>query len=520
MRRLFIWSLAAILLLSACSSTGTKDAGQIGSSAAGSTASPQTSAVEPPLEITVMLPDYDVEKTPKPDSPVIQEIEKYTNTKLKIEWVPSSSYNDKFNITLASGRLPTLIVVLDRSSSFINAVRAGAFWELGPYLKDYPNLSKANSIVLNNISVDGKIYGIYRSRALGRNGVSIRKDWLENLGLGIPKTIDEFYNVLKAFTTQDPDRNGKNDTYGMVVTKYNGTWDIMSAWFGVPNKWREEADGQLMPAHLTPEYMDALRFFKKLYDEKLINADFAVMDPAKWNDPVLAGKAGVIVDVTDRAQRLEESMHKSLQAAGKDDPNKQFFDVFGGVEGPKGLRILATSGYNGQIVVSKSSVPTEKELRRVLRFLDQMNDESMQIMAANGIEGRHYKKVDGGIEPTTDPALVSELESLNQLLMFIPEDRSLKVKQTPIRQKVVEVQKANEPHVVANPAEPLISNTYAQKGAQLDTIVNDARTKYIVGQLDEAGFQKEIDRWRQNGGDEYIREINELYRQAKANSGR
>jgi len=67
---------------------------------------------------------------------------------------------------------------------------------------------KANSIALGNPSKHGKVYGLYRSRPLGRNGMMIRQDWLENVGLQPPKTIDDFYNILKALATQDPDKNG------------------------------------------------------------------------------------------------------------------------------------------------------------------------------------------------------------------------------------------------------------------------------------------------------------------------
>lgn len=48
--------------------------------------------------------------------------------------------------------------------------------------------------------------------------------------------------------------------------------------------------------------------------------------------------------------------------------------------------------------------------------------------------------------------------------MFVPEDRTLRVQQTPVREKVAQVQKANEEIVIANPGEPLISDVYAQKG--------------------------------------------------------
>ncbi|MMZ69544.1 Lipoprotein LipO precursor [compost metagenome] len=52
---------------------------------------------------------------------------------------------------------------------------------------------------------------------------------------------------------------------------------------------------------------------------------------------------------------------------------------------------------------------------------------------------------------------------------------------------------------------------YSQKGSQLDNIINDARIKFIVGQLDEAGLKAAFEVWRNTGGDELVNEMNELY---------
>ncbi|MBB3111618.1 putative aldouronate transport system substrate-binding protein [Paenibacillus phyllosphaerae] len=469
-----------------------------------------------PLDISIMLPIFKT-NYPKDDSPVAAEIEKRTNANIHFEWVPNASYTDKFNITLASGKLPAIMYVPDvKSPSFVNAAKSGAFWELGPYLKDYTNLGGANPVILTNSSVDGKNYGLYRGRALGRNGVIFRQDWLANVGLSTPTTIDEFYNMLKAFKEKDPDKNGKDDTYGMVLVKWTGQWasgfDIMKLWFGSPNKWGVR-DGKLVPEHLTSEYMEALKFMRKLYEEKLINSDFAVMDSAKWTDPIVNGNAGVIVDVVDNAARIDDKIHAALVKAGTDQPDIHFMDVIGAVNGTDGqLHTLPTSGFAGMLAVPKSTVKSEDELKRVLAFIDQMNEPEMQTLAGFGIEGKHYTKSGEAIEPSKDTVLLeSEVEGLNQMLTFMPEDRSLKVKQTPLRIKQTELMKENEKTIVSNPAEPFISTVYSQKGAQLDNMINDARIKYIVGKIDEAGFQEAIEAWKKSGGDELIAEMNELY---------
>ncbi|WP_199620743.1 extracellular solute-binding protein [Paenibacillus alkalitolerans] len=508
--------MAILLLLAACSG----GAGGSGQEAAppkeetadtgGTEGDKEEQPANPePLKLSIMVQAFGTE-LPENDSIILKQVEEYTNTDIEMQFVPNSSYGDKVNITLASGQLPSIMVVDRGSASFINAARAGAFWELGPYLKDYPNLSQANPIILHNSSVDGKTYGIYRGRTLGRMGMIINKVWMDNLGLQPPKTIDEFYNLLKAFKEDDPDRDGKDDTYGIVITKYAGPWDIMQVWFGAPNKWGEGPDGKLVPTHLTPEYREALKFFRKLYAEGLVNEDFAVMDPAVWMDPMVNEQAGVVVDVADMGRRIDGKMQDK---AKRDEP---YMSVFQAPVGPKGHRDMPTSGYSGVLAVSKSAVKTEEELKRVLEFLDKLNDEEMQMLLGYGVEGRHYNMVDGYIKPieSEDPALKKERESLNQMLMFIgPTTPTLEP--TPINKMVADVQKANEEIVVGNPAEPLVSEVYAQKGQQLDNIIADARIQYIVGQIDDQGLQAAIDLWRKTGGDEYVEEINKLYEATK-----
>lgn len=462
------------------------------------------------MHLRIFAPTFTTEP-PTEDSPALQALEDYTNKDITIDWAPNSNLDDKFNITLSSGDLPHVMVIPNKSPSFISAVEDGAFWELGPYLDDYPNLSQANEIILNNSSINGDIYGVYRSRDLGRNGVIIRKDWLEKLGLEEPKTIDDFYEMLKAFTEQDPNGSGQDDTYGLVVSKYEGPWDVMQTWFGVPNKWGEDENGELYPFFMDDNYLEALQFFKKLYDEGLVNEDFAVMDPAQWSDPIIAGEAGVQVNVLDEGHRIQD---KIVEA---EPDNEEPITVIKAVEGPNGLFNLPTSGYNGMLAVSKTSVKDEEELKEVLDFLDKLNDEEAQILAENGIEGRHYELENGELVSFTDdnPGLLSEIDGLNQILMYIPEAKSLTPTGDPLRELEGELMIENEDIVVPNPAEAYISDVYAKRGQQLDTIIFDARVQYIVGQIDEAGLEEAVELWKNSGGTEYMEEINQIHQEVQ-----
>ncbi|MEC0256788.1 extracellular solute-binding protein [Paenibacillus lautus] len=516
-----ILGTVCIVLLASCSS-GKNNGGADSSN--NSTAAPPASASagsQEAFKLNIMLPIFKT-NYPKDDSPVAAELEKLTGTDIHFEWVPNASYADKFNITLASGNLPKIIYVPDsKGPSFVSAVKSGAFWDLTDKLKNYPNLGQASEVILNNSSINGRTYGVYRGRELGRNGVYYRQDWLENVGLEQPKTIDDFYNMLKAFKEKDPDGNGKDDTYGLVMVKWTAGWgagfDQIKLWFGAPNVWGVR-DGQLVPEFEYDEYLEALKFMKKLYDEKLVNQDFAVMDSAKWTDPLVNGQAGVIIDVVDGAARVDDKIKAANVAAGTDS-REHYMDVFGAVTGTDGqIRTLPTSGFAGLLAIPKSSVKTEEEVDRILKFLDQLNEPDLQTLTSFGLEGVHYTKIDDTtLERSTDSVLLeSEVEGLNQMVPYIPEGKGLQVAQTPLRLKQTEVQMKNRETIVTNPAEPFISEVYSQKGQQLGNIINDARIKFIVGQIDEQGWRDAIELWKKSGGDDYVKEINELYAASKS----
>ena len=108
-----------------------------------------------------------------------------TNAELKIEWVPDGIYTDKMNTALTTNSLKKATFVKYTDYILVkNAIRSGAFWEIGPYLDEYPNLRNLDKKILQQAAVDGKIYGLYTERPSSRQGIILRKDWLERLGQG------------------------------------------------------------------------------------------------------------------------------------------------------------------------------------------------------------------------------------------------------------------------------------------------------------------------------------------------
>jgi putative aldouronate transport system substrate-binding protein len=464
-----------------------------------------------PFKITMLNAFYTPEP-PRPDDEALKLIEQYTNTKLNITWAPSAGYNEKTNVTLASGELPQILMVLDNKiPSIVDSVRAGQFWEVGPYLKDYPNLKNINSTVQYNTSYDGKTYGLYRSRWLARNGAIFRRDWLDNLGLKDPKTTDELYNVLKAFTFNDPDKNGKDDTFGLAEglaeDGSSGTFSGFSAWMGGPNEWEDKA-GKLSPAFMSDEYVATMNFFKRLYTEKIMNNDFAIAKKSNVWDYFNKSKAGMYFAAMDDGKSKNNDLFKLT-------PNAKI-DVISKFSGPKGERVWPTGGYAGMLFFPKKSIKTENDLKQILAFLDKLDDKEMQDLLTWGIKDKHYKIENGVVKQTQEQiaAYISQVNNYKQLLLQF-KDTTTEADEIPLIKKYKKMFDENIPVIVANPAEPFISKTYSERGNQLNKVINDARTKYIMGSLDDAGWKSAKDQWLKSGGDKIIEEYNAEYAKVK-----
>lgn len=116
-----------------------------------------------------MLP---LNTTETPPDTIKAEVEKLTNTKLTYQFFPADTYEEKLNSSFATGSLPQ-VTYLKNQTTFLQmkeAIKDGQFWEIGPYLTEFPNLNKLKPEILNNTKVDGKLYTVYIGRPLARQG--------------------------------------------------------------------------------------------------------------------------------------------------------------------------------------------------------------------------------------------------------------------------------------------------------------------------------------------------------------
>jgi putative aldouronate transport system substrate-binding protein len=437
-----------------------------------------------------------VGEVPAKDNEVERRIEEYTGTDLQIQWVPGSAYDEKVNIMIASGELPMLMKV-NYNPTIIAAIQSDVFWEIGPYLKDYPNLSAQEALFYDNISVNGRVYGVPLFRDLGRAAIHYRKDWFDAMGLTVPKSLESWYEAIRRIALEDPDRNGKNDTYGLIVDKnYNqGTFSMLtrlSVAMGGANKW-DISNGSFVPEFMTSEFFETMKLFRRLYSEGLINPDFAVVDATEADKLFEAGKAGLRIS-GGNAQTILDKLVKLHPTAVVDAAP---------LEGRFGRRVPGESGNAGFLAIPTSKVKDEAELRQILTIIDKLMDEPIATLLAKGIEGKHYIDMGDYTEPDNREDASKVVKPYRDALPQRGEAYNVKKpsKQTELFLKNHKIVKENEAFAILNPALNLHSRTFLERGSELEMIITDAQTKFIMGKLDEEGWGAEVEKWRKNGGD-------------------
>lgn len=456
---------------------------------------------ETPADISVMMAFWS--KEPPRKGEAIEAIEAYTNANLNITWVPASGYDEKLNATIASGTHPKVLVVNDlKSSVIVSSVQAGMFWELGPYLDSYTNLSNINKTALTNTSIDGKVFGLPRERVLARNGLIIRQDWLDQLDLKPPTNLDELYEVMKAFANDDPDNNGQNDTLGLTEDSTLWIFDYVLGMLGGYNQWKVESDGSFTPAFTEPTYLEAMDFVKKLVDEGLMNQDFAIYPnrDADFN----SSKTGLIFSV------LDSSISASYSELRKLNPDAEL-SVISRTPGSDNYGIIGGSGSNGAFMIPKTSVKTEEELHQVLTFMDRLMDPEMRELFTWGLEGTHFEKNGDTYEFTNKDGYLEEVDPLTQFVFMGYNFLYTQQAQSELGDTVAQMWNDNEEIAIMNPAQPYISTTEVERGGELKKMITDARVKYILGDIDLSGWQQAIEQWRSSGGDQVAKEYAEAH---------
>lgn len=458
---------------------------------------------------------------------ILQQVEDYTGVDVDLQWVANDALAEKNALYLTSPSTMPQIISWGGTvtGDVVSAAKNGAFVDLNDYIWDsekYPNLSGMSKDVAANLTVDGKLIAIPRTRVVGRYGLCYRQDWAEKLGveLGPNATPDDVYDMLYAFTYNDPDGNGVDDTIGMEMTLYTGPFDIIQTWFGCGNGWAE-VNGQLIPVWMQDEYFEAADYIKKLYDDGLMPKDWVTIPTDSWSEGCKKGENGVYIDVLDSGKRIwnyfvaEDTYTPSV--VNPDESASMI--LYGAVNG----HTLATAGYNGFFTLSATTLDTPEKIEAALTLLDKLSDTEMLILTQYGLEGKNYEMKDGFLVDLDleDDKLANNYKGLNQLLTFLPSTEEADARVPLDRNERDQAQNAAYaaalPYAEINPALSYLVNseTYSVDGKALDDEATALRSQYVCGTISKEEFTAGLDAIRAKGYDQIIAEVNEQYQANK-----
>lgn len=377
------------------------------------TAAPESSNAakspsDPPAKLTVEVFDRGVQGQPDLNNNfwtkyVNEHFGKPNNAIVEYVPVPRSQEVDKLNVLMAAGQAPDISFTYD-GTLVTRFAKSDGLYTLDELLESHGQQLKAylGENVLAYGKYNDKQVSIPGKRTLlAWNGMFIRKDWLDKLGMPLPTNRDELYNTLVAFRDKNPGNvngvipwataaAGMNYTFGNLVQSF---WGQMS-----------EEEFVTTPNWLKPGNKDAYKWLNKLYNEKLISPDFALDKTTKQADAdVTNGKVGFYAANWDypMTQKIREPLKQNSP-----DAHYVPVDTFKNAEGKYLKEVYNENGIFS--FIPKSS----KNAELAVKYLNWMADPEVMFFLQFGEEGVHHTLKDGipqGISQTGEKMQMSNL---------------------------------------------------------------------------------------------------------------
>ncbi len=441
-------------------------------------------------------------------------------TGLTVNWVPvnRNEAQQKLNMLIATGEAPDLIVEYDQTY-IANLVNQGVAQPLDDYIEQYSTSYKEyleqNEDLKPFVTYNGKMYAFTNRRSedsIANHGIWIRQDWLDNLGLSMPTTDEELLQVARAFTYDDPDKNGVDDTLGLALMQWQ---EITQAMYFASSLWYDEG-GTLVYGPLTDRFADALALMKTLYDEKLIDQEFitdkqSTVQKQLW----VNGKAGILTN------SWTEDLNRELM---QNDANAK----------PVQMEALTTKyGKNGlwQETAAQRYVVFNSKMENPeagVRFLDWMIDEGWFTLMF-GEEGVHHRMVDGvpqaidaeknktELSYNVDYAVLNQWELKPEWIPVMASQDALSQELALQRQTSLETA-LKTPFRRDLPYNPPVAE-FVRITSEFSPKRDSIRMNVITGgpeKTPEWGLAELREEWKRLGGEEVEKQVNEWYQANKA----
>ena len=373
---------------------------------------------------------------PPADWNVLQIIKDKLNIELELTMLPSAESDQvaKVNAAAAANSLGDLVFIQD--TNYTKLVDQGLLASVDDM---YEMMPRRTELLYDDASKKyttyrGHSYALAQPGSIQKNeGVLIRKDWLDKLGLAIPVTTDDYLNVMKAFTEQDPDGNGKNDTYGFgAYLELSATneglgrrLDPLTGAFGTVGTWSLENDSLGLNVE-RPEYYEALSWVKEIIDAGAIDPNWLTYKKDDFRAAWKQGRFGIM-----REQNAAFAAENNYKPFDQNFPEGEWI-VIDPPKGPNGKLSVGTNmvGYRMYAVSAKAAAAGKKA--KIAELLEWMSSDEGYYLLGFGVEGVNYVLKDGvpvvdGLPDASKGYTQPEIQPITQLrnMVFYNGDAEL-----------------------------------------------------------------------------------------------
>ncbi|CAM4005878.1 extracellular solute-binding protein [Saccharibacillus endophyticus] len=480
------------------------------------------------------LPDGDTLE----DNEYLNYVEKRLNVEIGYDFSIEDleAYNQKVTLAIVSNKIPDVMVVDEQQ--FQRLAKANMLADLtdvyeqyaSPLIKEYYG-SYTDDRVLETGRIDGKLYALPNTNIDGSYQLLwVRKDWLDNLDLQPPKTMDEVKSVVEAFMRDDPDGNGKDDTMGLLgdtaVVGDGGffTFDpVFNAYHSYPGSWFKDDAGNIVYGSTTPETKQALGALRDLYAEGLIDKEFLTR---KWEDNaglVSSGRAGILFAPWFAGWAMSDAV--------KTDPNADWLPLAVPLDEAGKRNIVPSVPAGSFLVVNKQTEHPEAVLKILnteyegIRLLDPAAQE---LYKGQGVGWLNYPL---NLQLDYQDSLARDIPIYDRALedgnteglpeRILPRVESvLKNAENPKRDIAAYADTLAYYTAAAvtgskelNKVEPVFygnTETMLKRGSNLEKLENETFLKIITGTAPLDEFDTFVTTWKSIGGDAVSKEVADI----------
>ncbi len=334
------------------------------------TAAPQEEAdIEKPEKITWMVHSGLAEEDGIAEWEA--EFERLTGIELEIRNVSNNEYYQVLELAFASGDIPDIFDV-DAAHYPVYASQ-NAIADLTDLFNNSELKDKIDSKYMEAIELDGRIYGV-PSESISGSVTYVRKDWLDQLGMELPKTYDEFITMLERFRDEIPECQTPLTSAGIMNAMY------LPEFYQGANPDFVYVDGQWVDGMQQPNMEQALTNLQNAYAEGLLDPEVITNETSTCRDLLFSGSVGVFNYWAGTwAGRLEDGLNQNF-------PDAELVAL----EPIEGAQYLTQP--TGNYVIN-GRLDDDRIAQLFKYFIEYMNDGAEgQVLFSFGVEGVHWEQ--------------------------------------------------------------------------------------------------------------------------------